>query len=326
MSLIKINNNWDKKFLGIDLSIGNICNYKCWYCFPGANEGDKKWPDYEIFKRNTEYLLNYYKNNAGKEMFDIHFVGGEPTHWPKLLNYIEFLKNNFNCLISMTSNGSKKLEYWKSISPFFDRINLSCHHQYVDINKFIEICDYLYDQDVVVSVSAMMDPYEWNKCINIVDTLKKSKRSWSIRYCEIFGHNISYNAEQQRILNIYKARNPNIFWFWKNNKYYRNKVTVTDVNGSKKRFKDNEILLKKLNNFKGWECNIGVDWLHISTSGEISGTCGQILFNEFKNYNLRDNDFIEKFNPSIQPSICNQNCCNCMAETNLSKQKLKKDV
>jgi len=106
MNLIKINNNWDKKSLGIALSIGNICNYKCWYCFPGANEGDKKWPDL----------------------------------------------------------------------------------------------------------------------------------------------------------------------------------------------------------------------------GEISGTCGQILFNELENCNLRDNDFIEKFNPYIQPSICNQTCCNCMAETNLSKQKLKKDV
>lgn len=326
MNIVKISNNWNTKSLGIDLSIGNICNYKCWYCFPGANEGDKKWPIYDIFKNNTNHLLNYYKNNLNKELFDIHFVGGEPSHWPDLLNYIKFLKNNFNCLISMTSNGSKKIDYWKSISQYFDRINLSCHHQYVDINKFIEICDYLYDQNVIVSVSVMMDPQEWKKCIDLVDKLKESKRKWSIRYCEIFEPNIVYNDDQKKLLNVYKARNPNIFWFWKNNKHYKNKVLVEDINGHIQRFKDNEILLRRLNNFKGWECNIGVDWIHISPAGDISGTCNQILFNKLKNYNLRDVNFIKNFNPILKPSICNQNSCDCMAETNLSKRKLKTNV
>ena len=62
MKLVRIENNWDERALAIDLSIGNVCNYKCWYCFPGSNEGNHKFPDYEIFKNNITHLLNYYKD------------------------------------------------------------------------------------------------------------------------------------------------------------------------------------------------------------------------------------------------------------------------
>jgi hypothetical protein len=31
--------------------------------------------------------------------------------------------------------------------------------------------------------------------------------------------------------------------------------------------------------------------------------------------------FVEKFNPIIQPTICNQSACWCMFETNMPKKK-----
>ncbi len=320
MKLVRVENGWNKQVLGIDLSLGNVCNYKCWYCFPGANEGDHKFPDYETFKNNITHLLNHYKNN-GKEIFDISYVGGEPTHWPKLIEFTKYLKENFNCLISMTTNGSKKMEYWEKIAPYFDRIHMSCHHQYVDVEKFRDVCDYLYTQNVVISVSAMMDPNSWDKCIDLVEQLKKSKKRWTIRYVELLGHNISYTDEQLKILNKHRARGPNLFWFWRNNKYYKSKVVVTSDTGKRIRLKDNGILLNRWNSFYGWECSLGVDWLHIGTTGHVSGTCGELLYNDTKIYNLRDKDFTTQFNPMICSTTCKQLTCNCMAETNMPKNK-----
>ncbi len=320
MKLIKVENGWNDKVLGIDLSLGNVCNYKCWYCFPGANEGDQKFPDYETFKTNITHLLNYYKDN-GKEIFDISYVGGEPTHWPKLIDFTKYLKENFNCLISMTTNGSKKMDYWKQIAPYFDRIHMSCHHQYVNLEKFRDVCDYLYTQNVIVSVSVMMDPTCWDTCMYMVEQLKKSKKRWTIRYVELLGHNITYIDDQIKILNKHRARGPNLFWFWKNNKYFKSKVIATSDNGNLIKLKDNGILLNRWNTFYGWECSVGSNWIHVGTTGHISGTCGEKLYNDTKIYNLRDKNFVSTFNPTIGPTTCKQISCNCMAETNMPKHK-----
>lgn len=319
MKIISIHNNWKEDVLGIDLSIGNICNYKCTYCWPGSNSGDHKWPDYEILKENISHFINYYLKNTNKKVFDIHFVGGEPTHWPRLFDFVYYLKSNFNCLISMTSNGSKKLEWWEKISPYFDRITLSCHYQYVDKSKFRDICDLLYEKNIIVSVSAMMDPTAWNECVEIVEYLKSSKHRWTIRYVEVQGNSYHYNSDQKKILSKHRARGPNIFWFFRNNKYYRSKVTVIDENNKKHKFKDNEIILKKLNYFKGWNCSVGVDWVHIGMDGNISGTCGQLLYGGSERYNLRDENFNAKFSPTIQSSVCQQNICWCSIETVMPK-------
>jgi len=320
MNLVEVDNGWKKDVLFIDLSIGNVCNYRCNYCFPGANDGNFKFPDYDTLIANISHLLTVYKT-YGKKQFDIHFVGGEPSHWPQLFNFVKFLKDNFNCLISMTSNGSKKIEYWEQVAQYFNRIHMSCHHEYVEIEKFRDVCDLLYEKNVIVSVSTMMDPHAWDKCMGLVDYLKNSKHRWTIRYSELNGEGIEYTPEQLNVLAKHRARGPNIFWFFKNNKHFLSKVKVTDNNNNKHKFNDNEIMHRGLNTFYGWECSVGSNFIAITHNGDISGTCGQLLYGNKKNYNIRDVDFITKFNPVIQSSICKQLTCNCMLETNMPKRK-----
>lgn len=294
------------------MSIGNICNYQCWYCFKGAHEGNHKWFDYDILIKNTDRLLNWYMQQ-GKTTFDIHFVGGEPTHWPKLLDYITYLKTNYNCLISMTSNGSKKIELWQKFSMYFDKIHLSYHHRQSNIDSFIKVADLLYKNKVIVSASAMMDPSAWNECMLAVGKMKKSKHRWTIRYAEILS-NKEYTEDQRQILHKHKARSANPFWFYLNNKYKATKVRVDN-----KHVPDNHLLVNKLNKFKDWQCNLGIDWIHVGPNGELSGTCGEILFGREKNYNFRRKSFYRKFNPTLQPVICTKTECLCMPETNISK-------
>lgn len=294
------------------MSIGNICNYQCWYCFKGAHEGNHKWFDYDILIKNTDRLLNWYMSQ-GKTKFDIHFVGGEPTHWPKLLDYIKYLKENYNCLISMTSNGSKKLDLWNKFAKYFDKIHLSYHYKQANLQSFIDVADLLYKNKVIVSASVMMDPLDWDKCVLAIEKMKKSKYRWTIRYSEILS-NEKYTEKQNIILKKHKARSANPLWFFINNKYKSTKIYVNE-----KRVPDNYILVNKLNKFKGWKCNLGLDWIHINPNGELSGTCGQHLFGKDKNYNFRQKTFYKKFNPTLQPVVCTQCECKCMPETNISK-------
>jgi hypothetical protein len=275
-----------------------------------------------LIKTNITHLINYVKENSDKTVFDIHFCGGEPSHWPKLLDFVKYLKDEFNCLISMTSNGSKQMEWWSKAAPYFDRIHLSCHHEFVDLEHFRNLCDYLYEHNVIPSASVMMDPKEWDKCFNISEYLKDSKYRWTIRYVEIIDPTVSYTPEQQSVISKHRARMVHPVYFWWHNKYYTNKVTVTDVNGKKYRIQDNEMLLKKRNNFYGWQCSVGENWLNVSMDGLLGGTCNQTPFNELEKYNLYDADFPNKFKPVIGPVTCQQTICNCSPETNMPKRKV----
>jgi organic radical activating enzyme len=321
MNLISVHNNWRDEVLSIDLNLGNFCNYKCWYCWPGSNAGTHKFPNIDVIKKNISHFINYYKEHTNKKVFDIHFCGGEPTHWKDLPEFIKFLKENFNCLISMTSNGSKKIDWWKQNAKYFDRIHLSCHREFVNIIEYRDLCDYLYDQKVIVSVSVMMDPLEWNQCSDIVEYLKGSRRQWTIRYVEIIDPTVSYTEEQKKILAKHRARGINLWFFWRHNKYYRSTVTAVDENGSKYKLQDNEILLKRLNNFYGWECSLGVNWVHISSSGVITGTCNQFLYGTDYHFNLYNPNFNEEFKPNIVPTICKKSACVCNIETVMPKKK-----
>ena len=71
-------NNYPSNFLRIEYMLGNVCNYKCNYCFPGCNDGNIKWPDINIVKTNLSHLLDHYVSK-GRNKFELYLVGGEPT-------------------------------------------------------------------------------------------------------------------------------------------------------------------------------------------------------------------------------------------------------
>lgn len=323
MEIIAVDNNWKKNVFFIDVNLGSVCNYNCWYCWPGSNSGDVKFPNLELLQKNITHLIRHYEKNSPKRIFSIHFCGGEPSHWPKLIEFVMYLRKNHNCLISMTSNGSKKIDWWKRAAPYFDKINMSCHHQYVDFEKYRDICDYLYSKNVVVSVSVMMDPFYWDRCMQLIKELKKSKNKWTIRYVEIIDDNIKYTEKQKQVLKKHRARKCNMFWFLKNNKYYISKVTAIDINGKKHKLGNDDILLNRMNNFYGWECSVGYNWIAIDKFGNISGTCGVKLYGDENNYNIYNKDFTKIFNPKITPAICTKQSCVCSIETVMPKRKIQ---
>ena len=92
MQITSVHNNWKDDALNIDLSLGNICNYKCWYCWPGSNEGNYKWPDLDLLKTNITHLINYYLENSNKKEIDIHFVEANLHIGQSYLSSFLFLK------------------------------------------------------------------------------------------------------------------------------------------------------------------------------------------------------------------------------------------
>jgi organic radical activating enzyme len=320
--IIKIDSNIDEDILRIELFFSNLCNYKCWYCFPGCNEGTHKWPDLELVTKNLSTLLDYYKKNLDKKIFLLHIIGGEPTLWKDLGKFIKHFKEEYGCIISTSSNGSRTLRWWHEFGQYFDHVILSAHHEKADAGHLAQVADILYNKDVWVNVTVLMDPTQWNKCLGIIQDLKKSKKRWPITAMAVDHQSLNYTKDQKKFFKNSLKRIPWPWYYLKCKRLPHVPPVVYYSDGKTKKVPHNWLKLNGLNKFKDWECNIGIDTLFIDKDGLIRGGCGTELYNLNYHYNMFETDFEEKFKPDLKPTICKFNSCPCIPEANARKNKI----
>jgi len=321
--IVKIQNNQDPKLLRIEYMPGNLCNYKCNYCFPGSNEGNMKWPDVEIVKKNLGHLLTHY-SSYGKIKSNIFFVGGEPTLWKDLEDLCIYLKKNFDVIIEMSSNGTRKIPWWQENAKNFDHIGISVHNEYAKLDHIIEVCDTLYEQGIFVTADVLVDPKYYDQCLQNVEYLKNSKYSWPIVAKVVhFDGEHRYTENQLEYFKDSIKRYPLEEWYYKTTKKPLKEITIIEKSGKVTVINSDSWLTRnRLNFFKGWECNLGVDIIKIFPDGRITGNCQQTLYRNNFDYNLYDKNFIENFQPEIKPVICSKFICGCNEEIVCNKRKI----
>jgi organic radical activating enzyme len=309
----------ESNILTIELMLGNLCNYKCSYCFPGSNEGTHLWPDTDLLIKNITHLFETYKKH-GKNKFELTVLGGEPTLWKDLPKFCKFLKSNYNTAIRIATNGYRKPEWWKENSKLFDSIEISVHSEFANPEHIKQVGDTLYLENTNVVANVLMNPYEFDKCVSVLEEIKKSKYKWPIIGKSVHYNGLTrYSEEQKKYLKDPLKRWPDLEW-WSNLNYNEEYETWIIENNEKKKVSYNYFSLEGKNKFKGWECNLGVDHLRISMTGKISGNCDQLLYGENFYFNLYEENFSLLFNPKIVPVICASYMCKCGFENNISKR------
>lgn len=324
MNVVKINSRTHDDLLVLKLMISDVCNYKCWYCFPGNNAGEKRWPDNtDILKTNLTHLIDYYKNNAGKKKIRLHIIGGEPTLWPEIGGFAKYFTEKFNCKISMSTNASRTLRWWNEFGNYFHDVIISCHHQEIDVDHVKQVGDILYEKNVLIRGYVMMDPSNWDKCVDIVEQLKTSRYRWNIHVGEVVDSKLMpLTSKQKEYFQNPVKRSPNFFYNLRTLNYHnktKNPLVIFENNKSKVVHK-NWLLLNRIMNFEGWSCNIGIDNIYIDKFGKITGSCNNLLYNLDYYYNIYDDNFVKNFKPEIKATVCQQKICSsCIDEINLTK-------
>jgi organic radical activating enzyme len=319
----KVENNQQSNLLRIEYMLGNTCNQKCSYCFPGSNEGDVPWPDIQLVKQNLSHLLDYYKK-YNKDCFNIFFVGGEPTLWKDFIDLCKFLKSKYNCILEISTNGTRSSTWWQEASNYLDHINISVHHEYSKISKIASLADFLYSRGVFVNVDVLIDPNHFNKCVEQVETLKQGIYNWPIIAKIVhFSGSVKYTEEQLLYFQDSIKQYPSSDWFLSTSRKPRTKITITKTDDTEFIVdSDSWITRNNLNRFKGWKCNLGVDHLKIFHNGKITGNCQQKLYGLDFYYNLYDNNFIKNFSPEINSLTCSKSICGCTGEIGIKKWSL----
>jgi sulfatase maturation enzyme AslB (radical SAM superfamily) len=327
--LIEIKNN-KPKLLKLMYDLGNTCNYKCWYCFPGSNTGTDPFPDVEVVKYNLVRILDYYYENGINEI-QLNFLGGEPTLWADLGTLIEYVSNNVKrdpkkhqLRITMQTNGSRTLRWWKEYGQYFDHVSVSVHHERVDVDHVCKVADILIEKKVSFLATVLMDHSAWDKCRSLVDRLIEYKTKFIVLAKPIHVNGeVNYTEEQREYLNVARKKNPSLYQIWEHLDKWSKlpKYTAIFDDGTKENVRtDHYFIMNMLNRFKGWECTLSINWLQIMRDGNLTGTCRQKLFGLDYYYNINDPDFINKFNPTLQPVICEQTMCTCAGEAVLTKK------
>jgi len=300
------------KLLKVYYELGNLCNYKCWYCFPGSNDGTEPWPDAEKVKKGLESLINHYNSSDLVNDIEIIFLGGEPTLWRHLSEVVEYLKTRCKVRLVMTTNGSRTLRWWREYGHYFDNINISIHHESVDIDHIIEVGRILHEQKVMFNTNVLMDHTNWDKCMDLYNKLMISTPKWPVLVKPLHIDGVyHYNEEQNNFLKKQLKRWPAISRVWMYlTRLPRKKYKAIFSDGTSEAVDNpNYFGMHLYNRFKGWECNVGVNILFINFKGDIHGNCGQNLYGKETPFNIYDNSFPEQFKPVIAPVVCEMTVC-----------------
>lgn len=341
---IKIITTQKHNLLDVRWNPNNVCNFKCRYCYPNCNTGEYGSPkDLNLVTNNFNFLLNEYREKLGKTRSHLKIAGGEPTLWKDLDLFIEKIKEQNDVYVSLITNGSRTIRWWKENGHMVDNVHLSHHVAQANLDHTIAVADIMYDLGKKITVKVLMDLTCWDKCVQAVEYLKKNSRNrFMITVAEVIDTDISslatvreikvndlkYSIEQKKYLSKGLRRIPGPWWFWKN----RHLVTSGQVNlyesiatldsGEIVKSKTETYINRNWNNFKNWKCNIGLESIFIDQRGDIRGACGQNLYGLNFNYNILSEDFIQKFNLNPTPVICSKYNCICTPETHVSKVKI----
>jgi organic radical activating enzyme len=320
----EIKNNNVLNFLRIEYMLGNVCNYKCSYCFPGSNEGTMPWPDINQTKINLSHLLSYFEKQ-GVNKFQFYLIGGEPTIWKELPELVLFLKERFDVTFNISTNASMSLNWWEKNCHVYDNIEISVHHEFCDPDHILKVGDLLYSKNTFLVANVLMDPNHFNKCQHNLDHLLTSNFKWPIVAKSVhYNGQTRYNADQAEFLKSSIKRMPDLEWYEKVNKnpVEKRKIWIIKEDDSSVQLpSDNWFALNNLNYFKGWTCNLGVEHLKIDQDGTISGNCKNKIWNLETPYNLYSTNFISEFKPIVAPTVCEQHICQCTSEITINKKK-----
>ena len=299
MKIISISSK--NRYMVIEFSLTNICNYKCSYCYQLK---DKK------NSLDIEDCLNFFKKIRKiypDENIKILLMGGETLYYKDIDILLDTLYN-MNIKVDITTNGSKPKEWWKKYAPKIENICVSYHPTEVSEEAFIQQCKNIVKYSKRHLSIMLMLPYE-----TFFENIKFAERlSEEVPNLIILGkllHNRTHYTE--KCLLFYKSNNR-----WKSKKFKSNK-SIFDDNflevryGSEKNIITTKDLIKNnQNNFKGYKCFLGIYRFFVNFDGNVYGaSCGEGHLGSIK-----------KFTISKKAILCPRDVCNCPEDIKIRKE------
>jgi organic radical activating enzyme len=284
----------------VSWTLSNKCNYRCSYCPDFLHNGSSGQPDWET-------VSNFIKNFKipGKKIC-YRITGGEPTFWKHFVDMAKLVKDEGHAF-SFITNGSRTVEYYKTISQYTDGMIISYHPEYADIQHFIDVANKVYCE---TAINLMMVPDQFDEQVAIAKRMYNDTTRLAIwpkvivdkTSLDYVTNEVSnYTEEQQKIISEWP-------YFRKLNDEHLHRG---DILYNEQPITANDLIVKELNNHKGWKCWAGLHMIKIDMYGKIfRSECEQGgPIGDLKDYNL-----------PTETITCGKTVCACLSDIYLMKQ------
>jgi len=291
--MYNVTSRWPhQQSIKIEWNLGKRCNLDCTYCPAEIHDNYSPHTDIKILQRTVDKLSNIPKP------LRISFTGGEPCVHPQIANLFEYTRN-YASWINVTTNGTRTPD-WYAKQPL-DHIVFSLHFETEDWFRCLKN---IIDTNELVDIPIQVNVMAHHNHMKNVKTAVGMLETWKIKYVirrirwtekHDWFDDMRYNSEDlDWILSREATSLPNCEV---DNEYY---------------IHANDIIKKHQNQFKGWQCNIGLESLMINWNGEVhratcrvGGSLGNIYTGSFE---------IPK-----NPITCSRDWCTCAADIPITK-------
>ena len=306
--------NIQHKNLYIAIAVSDMCNYECWYYWPGSSRGHTKLPRLnEAFKINIENYIDFVKQH--REVDNVVFIwsGGEPTVYKHLIEYLTFVKEIDGYNIIQT-NGSRTLRWWKSNQHLIDYVMVSVHDQWHNTDSIIKLARLFEECRLPYNMQVMIDPTHMQSCEDTLLKLKENKvrSSYSIIQEDTSQWDINPDDYDWTKLVGYAPD----FEFDDRCPRFLDPIFTT-VTG--KQFDMNfDTMAHMTSTWKNYSCSAPIEYMMVSCRGQLNISCGNIFTKKReRRVDLFSNIDYNYFNSNVN---CDVGYCQCTGLWNTTKK------
>lgn len=161
------------KVFKIEWNMGKRCNFHCSYCDEFTHDNKSKHVSFEVAKNAIDKIV---EKTQGKQI-KINLTGGEPTVNPNIEKIIDYMYEQ-GIDVGVTTNGSRKLEFYKKLLPKLSSLIFSYHMEYhnreVIPEHIVALKKLALEQDryIHVHVHMMMLPTMFDEATTAIKYLK----------------------------------------------------------------------------------------------------------------------------------------------------------
>jgi MoaA/NifB/PqqE/SkfB family radical SAM enzyme len=263
--------------LVVDWSLGNTCNYTCTYCPAETHSGSHPFMDIEKVLAFSRRINQHYKEGMGREICFL-YTGGEVTLFKDFIPLIKAQHAAGN-KIGISTNGSRPVRYWEQARKYLEYVSISYHSDHTKLNHFIRVINAVKDH-VQTHVNIMVKPEYFDKCIEAAYRVHEETSEVTIDVqivLENFQRPFPYTDEQrQKILSVGQEIGEKLK-LKRERRPFRGLMKLRYDDGSQELIKAGDVLIRRLNSWKGWKCNVGIEELVVNMHGDIFPSwCGKV--------------------------------------------------
>jgi len=299
--MYKVHSRWNhQNTIKIEWNLGKRCNLDCAYCPDYIHDNHSTHTDIEVLKRTVAVL------NALEAPVRLSLTGGEPSVHPRIEELLEAINAAHNITwLNMTTNATRPAKWYADQQHIVDQYVFSLHFE----KDWERILNNILDYEMLRTNRVLVHIMAHHKHM---ESVKSAKYNFQIVDIPYVVRRIRWSEGNQDLFDDMRYQPDDLNWIKEATATADPNCIVDDA----AHIHANDIIKLKMNNFKGWTCNAGLESLMINWDGEVyRATCrvGDSIGNIYS----------EDFNIPTKPIVCTRNWCTCEADIPLTKEDVQ---